>query len=62
GQRLVTNFPVLDLGIHPDVPPDQWRLKLHGHVENPVTPARQALLKPPSRHRTGRLGEPALRE
>ncbi|MFN0067528.1 MAG: molybdopterin-dependent oxidoreductase, partial [Limisphaerales bacterium] len=37
GQRLVTNFPVLDLGIHPDVPAGEWRLKIHGHVENPVT-------------------------
>lgn len=37
GQRQVHNFPVLDLGIHPDVPLDQWQLKIHGHVENPVT-------------------------
>ncbi|MBM3876313.1 MAG: sulfite oxidase-like oxidoreductase [Verrucomicrobia bacterium] len=37
GQRQVHNFPVLDLGIHPDVPPDKWELKIHGHVENPVT-------------------------
>lgn len=37
GQREVHNFPVLDLGIHPDVPLDQWRLKIHGHVENPVS-------------------------
>ncbi len=27
GQRLVTNFPVLDLGIQPDVPLDTWELK-----------------------------------
>src|SRR6476619_6076833 len=37
GQREVHNFPVLDLGIPPDVPLDQWRLKINGHVENPVT-------------------------
>lgn len=37
GQRLVTDFPVLDLGIHPEVQPDQWALKIHGHVENPCT-------------------------
>jgi DMSO/TMAO reductase YedYZ molybdopterin-dependent catalytic subunit len=36
GQRQVHNFPVLDLGIHPDVPLPQWKLKIHGHVENPV--------------------------
>lgn len=37
GQRLVTNFPVLDLGLQPDIPLDQWTLKIHGLVENPVT-------------------------
>jgi DMSO/TMAO reductase YedYZ molybdopterin-dependent catalytic subunit len=37
GQRQVHNFPVLDLGIQPDVPWDKWELKIHGLVENPVT-------------------------
>ena len=37
GQRQVHNFPVLDLGIRPEVTLDQWELKIHGHVENPVT-------------------------
>jgi DMSO/TMAO reductase YedYZ molybdopterin-dependent catalytic subunit len=37
GQRLVNNFPVLDLGIQPEVPLDKWELKVHGLVENPVT-------------------------
>jgi DMSO/TMAO reductase YedYZ molybdopterin-dependent catalytic subunit len=37
GQRQVHNFPVLDLGNHPDVPLEKWELKIHGHVENPVT-------------------------
>jgi len=37
GQRLVTNFPVLDLGIRPSVTTDTWELKIHGKVENPVT-------------------------
>ena len=37
GQRQVRNFPVLDLGIRPKVPLDQWELKIHGHVENPAT-------------------------
>jgi DMSO/TMAO reductase YedYZ molybdopterin-dependent catalytic subunit len=36
GQRLVTNFPVLDLGIRPDIPLDRWELRIHGLVENPV--------------------------
>ena len=37
GQRQVTDFPVLDLGIHPDLPLTDWTLRIHGHVENPVT-------------------------
>lgn len=37
GQRQVTNFPVLDLGVHPEIPHAQWSLKIHGKVENPVT-------------------------
>jgi DMSO/TMAO reductase YedYZ molybdopterin-dependent catalytic subunit len=37
GQREVHNFPVLDLGIHPDLPLPQWQLVIRGHVENPVT-------------------------
>jgi DMSO/TMAO reductase YedYZ molybdopterin-dependent catalytic subunit len=36
GQREVHNFPVLDLGVRPSVPLTDWRLKIHGHVENPV--------------------------
>ncbi|MGV3774987.1 MAG: sulfite oxidase-like oxidoreductase [Verrucomicrobiales bacterium] len=37
GQKLVTNFPVLDLGLQPEVPIEDWKLKIHGRVENPVT-------------------------
>lgn len=37
GQHEVRNFPVLDLGVHPEVPLDRWELKIHGQVENPVT-------------------------
>jgi DMSO/TMAO reductase YedYZ molybdopterin-dependent catalytic subunit len=37
GQREVHNFPVLDLGIQPDISLEKWELKIHGHVENPVT-------------------------
>ena len=36
GQRLVTNWPVLDLGIQPDVPRSIWRLKVDGLVELPI--------------------------
>src|ERR1700733_3359708 len=37
GQRQVHNFPVLDLGVRPDVSLDRWELKIHGQVEHPVT-------------------------
>ncbi len=36
GQHLVTNWPVLDLGMHPDVPASRWRLEVFGAVERPV--------------------------
>ena len=37
GQHEVTNFPVLDMGIHPEISREEWKLTLRGHVENPVT-------------------------
>jgi DMSO/TMAO reductase YedYZ molybdopterin-dependent catalytic subunit len=37
GQRQVHNFPVLDLGVRPEIALDKWELKIHGCVENPVT-------------------------
>jgi len=37
GQRLVTNFPVLDLGIRPDLSLETWELKIHGKIEKTVT-------------------------
>lgn len=37
GQHLTNGFPVLDLGLQPEVPLDQWTLKIGGLVENPVT-------------------------
>ncbi len=37
GQRLTEGFPVLDLGVHPEIPLSQWTLTLDGRVENPVT-------------------------
>jgi len=36
GQRQVQNFPVLDLGVKPEVPIERWELKIGGHVENPT--------------------------
>ena len=37
GQTQVTNFPVLDLGIKPDITQDDWQLKVFGLVENELT-------------------------
>jgi len=37
GQKLTMGFPVLDLGIQPDIPLAEWTLQLAGEVENPVT-------------------------
>lgn len=35
GQKLTTGFPVLDLGVQPEIPPADWRLKLDGLVGHP---------------------------
>lgn len=37
GQRVVPNWPVLDLGDLPDIPLEDWRLEIAGLVENPLT-------------------------
>jgi DMSO/TMAO reductase YedYZ molybdopterin-dependent catalytic subunit len=37
GQVLTTKWPVLDLGVHPEVSLEDWRLILNGEVEHPVT-------------------------
>ena len=37
GQHKVSNWPVLDLGIHPDLPLDQWTLTVSGLVAQPFT-------------------------
>ena len=36
GQRLVTDFPVLDLGVQPDVSPEKYRLRVEGLVAAPL--------------------------
>jgi DMSO/TMAO reductase YedYZ molybdopterin-dependent catalytic subunit len=46
GQHLVEELPVLDLGVHPEVPLEEWRLVVDGEVEEPAVydwPAFQAL-------------------
>lgn len=37
GQKLTTGFPVLDLGVQPEVPLEQWTLTIDGEVEKPTT-------------------------
>ncbi len=36
GQKEVKNWPVLDLGVQPDVKPENWRLQIGGLVEHPM--------------------------
>lgn len=36
GQRQVTDWPVLDLGIHPEVSLEEWCLTIDGLVEKPL--------------------------
>jgi len=47
GQREVTHWPVLDLGVQPDVLHAEWRLTVDGLVENPITLSFDALLQLP---------------
>jgi DMSO/TMAO reductase YedYZ molybdopterin-dependent catalytic subunit len=35
GQHITSGFPVLDLGIRPDISLEKWRLDVSGLVENP---------------------------
>jgi DMSO/TMAO reductase YedYZ molybdopterin-dependent catalytic subunit len=37
GQKLTTGFPVLDLGVKPNIPLSEWRLTLSGLIEKPLT-------------------------
>jgi DMSO/TMAO reductase YedYZ molybdopterin-dependent catalytic subunit len=36
GQKLTTGFPVLDLGVQPEIPLEQWKLTLDGAVNKPT--------------------------
>ena len=36
GQRRVETWPVLDLGVQPNVPAETWRLTIDGLVANPI--------------------------
>lgn len=47
GQHLAKGFPVLDLGIHPEIDRAAWRLQVRGLVENPVVWSWDDLLRQP---------------
>ena len=47
GQHVVKTWPVLDLGIHPEMPVEQWTLSVHGLVEHPLTWTWQDFLAQP---------------
>src|SRR5215475_10360078 len=36
GQHLTNDWPVLDLGVTPDIPQTRWRLDVYGAVDNPL--------------------------
>ncbi|WP_024517270.1 sulfite oxidase-like oxidoreductase [Bradyrhizobium sp. Tv2a-2] len=36
GQHLTKDWPVLDLGLEPEIPRERWRLDVYGAVEQPV--------------------------
>ena len=36
GQHLTRDWPVLDLGLTPEIPRERWRLDVYGAVEQPV--------------------------
>jgi DMSO/TMAO reductase YedYZ molybdopterin-dependent catalytic subunit len=37
GQHLTPGFPVLDLGVRPEISLGEWRLEIGGLVEHPQT-------------------------
>jgi DMSO/TMAO reductase YedYZ molybdopterin-dependent catalytic subunit len=47
GQHQVQTWPVLDLGVHPDLPLDQWTLTVGGLVEQPFTWTWEQILAQP---------------
>ena len=36
GQHLANDWPVLDLGVTPNIPRERWRLDVYGAVDNPL--------------------------
>ena len=52
GQRLVEDFPVLDLGVQPEVTPANWRLRLEGLVMAPLRLTLDEFMALPQAERT----------
>ncbi len=51
GQQEVKNWPVLDLGVQPDLVKDDWKLDVDGLVEHPVKMNLKQLLALPQSER-----------
>ena len=47
GQTKTVKWPVLDLGYHPNIPLDKWRLTIDGEVENPIVLSWEDLMNLP---------------
>jgi DMSO/TMAO reductase YedYZ molybdopterin-dependent catalytic subunit len=47
GQHLVRDWPVLDLGEHPEISHDDWRLTIDGAVERPTVWSWETFLSQP---------------
>jgi DMSO/TMAO reductase YedYZ molybdopterin-dependent catalytic subunit len=45
GQTLTTKFPILDLGIRPEIDESNWKLKVFGLVEKEIDLDWMSLLK-----------------
>ena len=50
GQKQVSNFPVLDLGLKPDITLGNWNLRVFGLVENELNLGWQAFQAMPQMH------------
>src|SRR5260221_2640430 len=44
GQHLTRDWPVLDLGLTPNISRERWRLDVYGAVENPAAITTAAIL------------------
>jgi DMSO/TMAO reductase YedYZ molybdopterin-dependent catalytic subunit len=52
GQHRVNDWPVLDLGQHPAIAPDDWRLVIGGAVENPLVWGWDSFRRQPQSRKT----------